>query len=102
MFICAYTLLSNVGRDDGVHVGSINSKVLLEEGIADDDVQMLRTMGHPVSIASGYKRSIMGRGQVITRGAWWAKPSGGADVCSDAAVYWAGSDPRADGCVAAY
>ena len=54
-------------------------------------------MGHNVAgPVIGWDRALFGRGQVISRGAWW-----GEDGCGDC-VYWSGSDARADGQVAAY
>ena len=74
----------------------------VEEGVKPEVIQRLRDMGHNVTeVLSGPRRSILGRGQVITRGAWWDISFGGA-VCKDSSVYWAGSDPRADGIVACY
>ena len=75
----------------------------VEEGIQPEVTQRLREMGHIITdeAVSGNRRSMFGRGQVITRGAWWDRSEGDA-VCKDASVYWAGSDPRADGIVAGY
>lgn len=75
---------------------------MVEEGVELEVTQRLRQMGHNVTgVASGAQRVIFGRGQVITRGAWWDRSGSGA-VCKDPTVYWAGSDPRADGIVAGY
>jgi gamma-glutamyltranspeptidase/glutathione hydrolase len=57
----------------------------LEEGIPVRVMAELREIGHPVNMVSGYERSLFGRGQIIQR-----IPENG--------VFWAGSDPRADGC----
>jgi gamma-glutamyltranspeptidase/glutathione hydrolase len=60
-------------------------KLALEEGIPVSVMSDLAAMGHPVIPVSGLARSLFGRGQIIRR-----DPENG--------VYWAGSDPRADGC----
>ena len=59
--------------------------VALEEGIPAETMARLEEMGHPVSLISGYNRSLFGRGQIILR-----DPQSG--------VVAGGSDPRADGC----
>jgi gamma-glutamyltranspeptidase/glutathione hydrolase len=67
--------------NDGTPVG----QVTLEEGIAPDVQAELSRMGHRVNFASGFERSIFGRGQIIYRDA-------------NTGVLCGGSDPRADGC----
>ena len=70
--------------------------VNLEEGVAEETMEELRQMGHTIQgPLTGYRRTLMGRGHVITRGAWWAKSRD--DICDDKRVWWAGSDSRADG-----
>jgi gamma-glutamyltranspeptidase/glutathione hydrolase len=59
--------------------------VALEQGIPGEVASKLVEMGHSVSLVSGFERSVFGRGQIIQRKA-------------DGEAYWAGSDPRADGC----
>lgn len=68
-----------------IDVEESGGRVALEDGIPSSTVSGLKKMRHPVSMVSGFERSIFGRGQVILR---------------DAAtgVLCAGSDPRADGC----
>ncbi|KAK7507214.1 hypothetical protein BaRGS_00001149 [Batillaria attramentaria] len=84
---------------DSYSGGNLGS-VVVEQGIQPDVIQKLRDMGHNVTeVASGHGRAILGRGQVITRGAWWDRSG---SVCRQPSVYWAGSDPRADGIVAGY
>ncbi|RUS91016.1 hypothetical protein EGW08_001233 [Elysia chlorotica] len=82
----------------------------LEEGIPESVKQSLATLGHNVEIVSGHERALFGRGQVISRGSsWWQFSDTGGEgginyrgVTSKEVVYWAGSDPRADGLVAAF
>ena len=59
--------------------------VALEDGIADDVVAALKGKGHNIKLLQGAQRSTFGRGQIIR-----VHPKSG--------VWWAGSDPRADGC----
>ncbi|GFS01900.1 gamma-glutamyltranspeptidase [Elysia marginata] len=89
--------------------------ISLEEGIPGPVQLKLENLGHNVSLLSGLERSLFGRGQAISCGSsWWrcSNESGGdgtkqvgnakkTDASQDV-VYWAGSDPRADGLVAAY
>jgi gamma-glutamyltranspeptidase/glutathione hydrolase len=59
--------------------------VILEEGLSADVVHQLQEMGHRISMASGYRRSGMGGGQIIQR-----DPGTG--------TLMGGSEPRKDGC----
>ncbi|XP_076455056.1 glutathione hydrolase-like YwrD proenzyme [Babylonia areolata] len=75
--------------------GTGTSSVAVEEGIAAEVTQELRQLGHEVTeVVSGVERAKFGVGQVITRGAWWDRAGRGE---GGGRVYWAGSDPRADG-----
>jgi gamma-glutamyltranspeptidase/glutathione hydrolase len=65
--------------------GEAGGQVALEDGIPEQVMVTLASMGHPVQPTTGYARSVFGRGQVILRSA-------------GDGVLWAGSDPRADGC----
>lgn len=65
--------------------GISNGGVLLEEGIPPRTISALEEMGHAVHAIHGYERAAFGRGQVIV----WEQDQG---------AFWAGSDPRADGC----
>jgi len=65
--------------------GTSGGKVLLEEGITVDAVNRLSAMGHQAERASGWRRILFGKGQMIHR-----DPETG--------VLTAGSDPRGDGC----
>jgi gamma-glutamyltranspeptidase/glutathione hydrolase len=58
--------------------------IALEDGIPLQTLQGLAALGHPVQSVGGQGRALFGRGQVILR--------------ETDGVYWAGSDPRADGC----
>ncbi|CAO3670618.1 unnamed protein product [Rhizopus microsporus] len=62
--------------------------VYLEDGIEDDVVEELETMGHICYRLSGYSRSLFGRGQIIR-----CK----IDARTGHRVLAAGSDPRGDG-----
>jgi len=61
----------------------------LEEGVPDKTINKLEEMGHPAKKISGLNRSLFGRGQIICQ-----------DPLND--VFYAGSDPRADGCAMSY
>ncbi|KAH7912602.1 gamma-glutamyltranspeptidase [Hygrophoropsis aurantiaca] len=71
--------------------GVVNSEIYFEEGISPETIAKLRAMGHDARIASGFSRSMMGRGQIIQR----------IVDATGATVWAAGSDPRADGHAAA-
>ncbi|MHA2357262.1 MAG: gamma-glutamyltransferase [Candidatus Heimdallarchaeaceae archaeon] len=64
--------------------GTSGGIVALEEGIDESTLNTLSLMGHEIAPASGYARSVFGRGQIITR-----NPKNG--------VLCGGSSPRADG-----
>src|SRR5690606_9529100 len=64
--------------------GTSNGMVSIEEGVPEAVVQQLADMGHRVAIVRDHDRATFGRGQII-----WRHPVTG--------VFWAGSDPRADG-----
>ncbi|XP_066455227.1 glutathione hydrolase-like YwrD proenzyme [Eleutherodactylus coqui] len=72
----------------------------LEDGFPDKIVEDLKARGHLVHWPiTGHDRSIFGRGQIITKGDWWRSP----EISSDSGkVWWAGSDPRGDGCSLGY
>ena len=73
--------------------------VAIETGVPDDVILKLQKMGHTVtSNIGGYDRALFGRGQVIARGNWPFNPVS----AEDHDVYWAGSDPRADGTAIGY
>jgi len=65
--------------------GTSGGRVLLEEGITVETASQLAAMGHEVERASGWRRVLFGKGQMIHR-----DPETG--------VLTAGSDPRGDGC----
>jgi len=65
--------------------GTSGGKVHLEDGISVQVMSRLAVMGHEVVPASGWRRILFGKGQIIHR-----DPETG--------VLTAGSDPRGDGC----
>ncbi|XP_077344395.1 glutathione hydrolase-like YwrD proenzyme isoform X2 [Lithobates pipiens] len=72
----------------------------LEEGIDIDVVEDLKAKGHVVHWpVTGQDRKLFGRGQIISNGDWWR--TGDISV-TNSRVWWAGSDPRADGCAMGY
>ncbi|KAK0056584.1 gamma-glutamyltransferase YwrD isoform X1 [Biomphalaria pfeifferi] len=92
-----------------INLGSLNESahnpkclfqaVDIEEGIPLDVMLDLEKLQHNPSLISGLKRCYFGRGQIISRGShWWDSKT----INSSKPMYWAGSDPRADGLVAAY
>ncbi|KAM4043170.1 glutathione hydrolase-like YwrD proenzyme isoform 1-T2 [Anomaloglossus baeobatrachus] len=72
----------------------------LEDGFPDNIADDLQARGHLVHWPiTGHDRKIFGHGQIITKGDWWKS----CDTFSDGSkVWWAGSDPRADGCAMGY
>lgn len=68
-----------------IEEGQSGGAIALEEGIPETEMAELAKMGHPVMPVGGNERAIFGRGQII----WQDEHS---------RVFWAGSDPRADGC----
>jgi gamma-glutamyltranspeptidase/glutathione hydrolase len=68
-----------------ISAGTPSGGIALEDGISPEVMLELRDMGHPIVPVSGFERSVFGRGQIIQR-----EPQQG--------IFWAGSDPRADGC----
>jgi len=66
--------------------------VLLEEGISEGVAKQLKELGHKMTFpVCGHDRSVFGRGQIIARKMAPCKDE------PNRAVYWSGSDPRADG-----
>ncbi|XP_077979526.1 glutathione hydrolase-like YwrD proenzyme [Glandiceps talaboti] len=87
-------------------VTSTTQKISFEDGMSQTVMQELAAMGHTVEgpVTGWYSRSLFGRGQIITKGAWWLdarSEEDKEDYYDDPNVYWVGSDPRADGCAAA-
>ncbi|KAG8901236.1 hypothetical protein FRB99_005462 [Tulasnella sp. 403] len=78
---------SEVLKREAMRAGDINSEVYLEEGIDDDVVETLKSMGHDAKVVKGYRRAMLGRGQIIQK----------VTDESGEFVWAAGSDPRADG-----
>ncbi|CAL1527413.1 unnamed protein product, partial [Lymnaea stagnalis] len=83
----------------GSGMSDLFKAVQVEEGIAQDTVSQLTLLGHKPLIVTGLPRANFGRGQVISQGSWWRD---GVNHFNVGNMYWAGSDPRADGLVAAY
>nr|XP_034989696.1 glutathione hydrolase-like YwrD proenzyme isoform X7 [Zootoca vivipara] len=74
--------------------------VSLEDGIPWHITEALVAKGHMVMApVTGHSRSMFGRGQIITKGDWWRH---WRILPSSSNVFWAGSDPRADGCALGY
>ncbi|XP_066477620.1 glutathione hydrolase-like YwrD proenzyme [Tiliqua scincoides] len=74
--------------------------IYLEDGIPQYVAEELRAKGHAFVLpVTGHKRSMFGRGQIITKGDWWRH---WGKLRSSNNVFWAGSDPRADGCALGY
>lgn len=67
---------------EGVGKGVV---VAIEEGVSDKTISALKAKGHNVRFMKGMHRQTFGRGQIIR-------------VHPQSGVWWAGSDPRADGC----
>ena len=65
--------------------GTSGGDLALEDGIANEVIADLETLGHTIQKVSGWDRALFGRGQIILRD-------------SDSGVLTGGSDPRADGC----
>ncbi|XP_040283961.1 glutathione hydrolase-like YwrD proenzyme isoform X1 [Bufo bufo] len=69
----------------------------LEDGFPENIAEDLKTRGHLVHWPiTGHDRKLFGGGQIITKGDWWRSSS---DISK---VWWAGSDPRGDGCAMGY
>jgi gamma-glutamyltranspeptidase/glutathione hydrolase len=73
--------LPSIDEDDRL------SPVALETGIPDSVIEELRKYGHRIQVYSKFQRASLGRGQIIQM-----RESHGRRV------YWAGSEPRCDGC----
>lgn len=74
------------------HTGTAGD-IQIEDGVPDEVIEELRTLGHKISKASPVResaRSVFGRGQIITHRICPESPSG--------QVLAAGSDSRGDGC----
>ncbi|XP_069831481.1 glutathione hydrolase-like YwrD proenzyme [Dendropsophus ebraccatus] len=72
----------------------------LEDGFPGNIAEDLKARGHLVHWPiTGPERKLFGRAQIITKGDWWRSYK----IFSDSnKVWWAGSDPRADGCAMGY
>ncbi|MHA1370148.1 MAG: gamma-glutamyltransferase [Promethearchaeota archaeon] len=65
--------------------GNPDGEITIEDSIPLDVFEELKSYGHSVKLASGWQRSMFGRGQIIRRN-------------PDSGLLWSGSDPRSDGC----
>ena len=84
---CISAGLPDAGTKNAAAAGNVNSEIWIEDSVPSTVVEELKEMGHTIEVASGYKRGIAGRGQVIQA----IRDPSGRNV-------WAcGSDPRADG-----
>ncbi|KAG8453730.1 hypothetical protein GDO86_000379 [Hymenochirus boettgeri] len=74
-------------------------QLYLEDGIAEDVAHELKTRGHNIHWpVGGHDRKLFGRGQIISKGDWWRSWGSNQVTSNNSEVWWAGSDPRADGC----
>jgi gamma-glutamyltranspeptidase/glutathione hydrolase len=64
--------------------GRPDDEVLLEDSLAPEPAAELEKRGHRIRLVSGLDRAAFGLGQIILQ--------------DQDGVYWAGSDPRGDGC----
>ncbi|XP_075426539.1 glutathione hydrolase-like YwrD proenzyme [Ascaphus truei] len=75
-------------------------QLYLEDGILKDAAEELKARGHDVQWPiCGHDRKLFGRGQIITKGEWWRSCQ---IPINNRKVWWAGSDPRGDGCAMGY
>jgi len=77
--------------DAGTSAGDIDSEIYIEDGIVKEVFDELVAMGHRCVMATGRRRVILGRGQIIQA---IQDPSGRR-------VWACASDGRADGCAVA-
>ena len=66
---------------------NIPSEVFIEDGISQDVLDKLKSLGHTIRLVKGAERSMFGRGQIIVK----------IPNDENRLVWAAGSDPRADG-----
>ncbi|XP_063297067.1 glutathione hydrolase-like YwrD proenzyme [Pelobates fuscus] len=75
-------------------------QLFLEDGILKDVAEELQARGHEVHWpVCGHDRKLFGRGQIICQGDWWQSQK---HPSKERVVWWAGSDPRGDGCAMGY
>lgn len=82
--------LSKLGGSPGGPTTTAQTIIAVEEGITEDTIEKLKQLGHKVSVKTGSKRGLFGRGQLIREGAYGTSDGSGPR-------YSAGSDPRGDG-----
>jgi gamma-glutamyltranspeptidase len=84
-----------------LHFSGAAGAIQFEDGINPKTIEELQKMGHDVKgpITGLLKRAMFGRGQVITKGAWWSQDD---KIVNDPLVWWGGGDPRADSLTIGY
>ncbi|XP_064641150.1 glutathione hydrolase-like YwrD proenzyme [Lineus longissimus] len=82
------------------HQGA-SGTIQFEDGIDPRTLEELQVMGHDVHgpVKGLQKRALFGRGQVITKGAWWSQSD---RIANEPGVWWGGGDPRADSLTIGY
>ena len=73
---------------EGQDIGPVSLELGISNSVAEELKKRGHNIRHPVT---GHDRCLFGRGQIITRRLAFCKDG------PDRHVYWAGSDPRADG-----
>ena len=83
------------------HTGT-EGEIYLEDGISQDTITQLRSLGHNVSsvpVRGTADRSLFGRGQIICSRPVQCGGKEGGGRCN---VWWGGSDGRGDGMAVGY
>ena len=99
--------------DDTIPGADVNKRgVAIEEGIALETIMKLKEMGHNIQgPVLGHNRALFGRGQIIVSrpiASAVSRKSGSTENVGERGemegeqIWWAGSDPRADGLAIGY
>lgn len=80
--------LKDRGRGADGPVRTPITVVKIEEGVGEDVINQLRSLGHTLDVLSGYSRQTVGRGQIIK-----------SESKDGQLIYAGGSDMRGDGAV---